>query len=70
MTDTLAQPAAQPRPRAPAPKPPAARLPRKDGRADPILRALTAIAHAIPSHLLAPWLPGTLVAVSRRHQPR
>jgi hypothetical protein len=32
--------------------------------------SLTAIAHAIPSQLLVPWLPGALGTLSRRGGPR
>jgi len=65
MTDALAKPATPPRPPL-ADGRPEPRPAEQDGAADAITTALTAIAHAIPAHLLAPWLPAALGTLSRR----
>ena len=53
-----------------ADRPPASRPARQDGEADAITTALTAIGHAIPPYLLAPWLPVALSGLLMRAKPR
>ena len=65
MTTALPKPATPPQPPL-ADHRPESRPAEPDGATDAITTALTAIAHAIPAHLLAPWLPAALATRSSR----